>query len=138
MKKGARTRKGQAEFIGWVLLIGFAVVIAAFVGNWMLQRARETTESVIEMTTKDMRCSDVSVSVNCKEGNAEIVNTGYFTVKKLACYKNTDYNLLKFEIKPRESKPLNEIDSCDSIVPIVEVDKKEIGCSEKQVEVKCE
>lgn len=136
MKKVARTRKGQAEFIGWVLLIGFAVVTAAFVGNWMLQRARETTESVIEMTTKDMRCNDVSISVNCKEGNAEIVNTGYFTIKKLACYKDTDYNPLEFVIKPRESKPL--IDSCDSIVPIIEADEKEIGCSEKQVEVKCE
>ena len=77
-------KKGQAQFIGWVLLIGFTVVLATFVGNWVVKQARETTEGMIEMTTKDLRCADVGIAVNCKENGVEVINTGYFTIKKIA------------------------------------------------------
>ena len=141
MRKGSMMRKGQAQFIGWVLLIGFAVVIGAFVGNWMMQQARETTESMIEMTTKDIKCIDVNIdvsSVNCQGNNVisfDVVNTGYFTIKKLACYKDGEYSTPEFELKPGKTETL--IKSCDSIVPIIEVDSKFIGCSEKQIKVEC-
>lgn len=129
-------RIGQAQFIGWVLLIGFAVMLAAFVGNWMLKQAEETTEGFVDMTTKDVKCMDVSIAVKCENSNVKVINTGYFTIKKLACYGEEGYTTIDFELKPtREPKDLIEL--CTSIVPIIEVDGKLIGCSEKQVEVKC-
>lgn len=135
-------KKGQAEFIGWVLLIGFAVVLAAFVGNWIIQQARETAEGMVDMTTKDLRCADVSISISSvvcdEEGkilSVGLVNTGYFTIQKVACYEGKSLTTHKFELKPGKTKPLSF--PCTSIVPIIEVDSKTIGCSEKQVEVKC-
>jgi len=135
-------KRGQAEFIGWVLLIGFAVVLAAFVGNWVIQQARETAEGMVDMTTKDLKCADVSISISfvtCEEGKVlkiGMVNTGYFTIQKVACYTGKSYTTHKFEdFKPGKTKTLSY--PCASVVPIIEVDSKTIGCSEKQVEVKC-
>ena len=131
-------KKGQAQFIGWVLLIGFAVAIGALVGNWVMEQARETSESLIEMTTVDERCAYVSIAIKCENG-VEVVNTGYFTIMELACYENGNYNVERpwgdIGLRPNEAKPLSCL--CDSIVPIIDIDDKTIGCSEKQVEVEC-
>jgi len=127
--------KGQTQFIGWILLIGFTVMLAAFVGNWMLQQARETTESAVDMASKDMKCADVSIAISCtSKTNFDVLNTGYFTIKRLACYSGGDYSTKDIEISPNDSKPLS---SCESIIPIIESEGKLVGCSEKQVEVNC-
>lgn len=134
-------KKGQAQFIGWVLLIGFTVVLATFVGNWIVQQARDTTEGLIDMTTKDLRCADVGIAISCEETGIKVINTGYFTIKQIACYSGTGYKSIRpwgDKGLPPSREPKDLSDSCTSIVPIIEVEGKLIGCSEKQIEVKCD
>ena len=86
-------KKAVSPIIGWVLLFGFAISTATFVGMWMLDQA-ENIE--IPGAGPDIYCNDVKLSINnvCKNTNNKtidfnITNTGNFKVWRYTVGRDT-------------------------------------------------
>ena len=139
-------KKGQGQMVAFVLLIGFTVVIGIMVGNWAIQRASKTGESIVERGEIDTRCADVaiagvcdcvefSVDEGCTNMNFLIRNKGVFKVKLRNknnpvggsdwIYPNKDSIFISL---PADLNNLN-------IVPFIEIEGKEHGCSSKAITV---
>ena len=134
-------KKGISEIISWVLLIGFAVSLAAIVTIWTLRNTEQTTEGVVKMVTKDIRCSDVFINlgVDCTTKTLTIKNDGRFKIEKLIIRTGVTSNTVEQTLMPNEEKTLYNIDFTDTVevVPLLKLDKEFIGCSDKSKEVKC-
>ena len=114
-------KKGQGQLIGFVLLIGFTVVIGIMVGNWMIQRSR-SVEGIIEQGDTDAMCPDVQIDPICEGGQIKIRNNGNFNVRlKINGGELTDKISLK-----KTSQSLN---IGDTVIPFIEIRGKDYGCS---------
>lgn len=148
-------KKSQAALIGWILLIGFAVTMAVFVSRWALHQAEESTIGVVEMTMGDIKCADTAISgdIDCEE-SFNITNRGLITVQNLTirgfCTDGSTFDEGGWSItpiKPRsitgdeESSTKNLNTQCPiskiEVIPVIQVDNKLIGCSEKGLRLEC-
>ena len=57
-------KKGVSEWVSYVLLTGFVVVLAAFVYSWMTSYTTQTTSDVKERVFNSELCDLMGVSVN--------------------------------------------------------------------------
>ena len=134
-------KKGISEIISWVLLIGFAVSLAAIVTIWTLRNTEQTTEGVVKMVTKAIRCSDafINLGVDCTTKTLTIKNDGRFKIEKLIIRTGVTSNTVEQTLRPNEDKTLYKRDFTDTVevVPLLKLDKEFIGCSDKSKEVKC-
>lgn len=94
-------KKAISPLIGWILLIGFSVAMAAFISNWVIQQTKETFQP--EKFLEDISCDGVSFSITkiCKreprtcdrqppgdytgiklEG-IELINKGAYTIRNI-------------------------------------------------------
>jgi hypothetical protein len=121
--------------VAFVLLIGFTVVIGIMVGNWAIQRAGKTGESIVERGEIDTRCADVAIAGVCEGDILRIRNKGAFKIKLKNknnlvggsdwIYPNKDSIFIPL---PADLNNLN-------IVPFIEIEGKEHGCSSKAITV---
>ena len=79
-------KKGISPLIATVLLIGFAVALAAVVMTWGLDFIRQTTENVGKETDKALQCTklDFEIStVDCTTNKATIANNGEINISAM-------------------------------------------------------
>ncbi len=133
-------KKGISEIISWVLLIGFAVSLAAIVTMWTLRNTETTTEGVVKMVTGDIKCSEVFINlgVDCTTKTLTIINDGKFKIDKLMIRADDAVETREINLMPGkgESLNINFIDNIE-VIPLIKLDKEFIGCSDKAKEVEC-
>ena len=138
-------KRGASEIIGWVLLVGLSVMLAIMVIAWSKQLTQKTTESIINDVERDSRCADVALKAfvevqPCQTVN--ISNPGYFKIAKISARHRFGTKEFDVDLMPqRDSKVLN-INAADGIekvelIPVVNINKKFIGCVDRKYVVAC-
>ncbi len=56
-------KKGQSQYISWILIIAMIVGISFFLYNWSLDQARRTSEELTSQTDP-LVCAEVGLSVD--------------------------------------------------------------------------
>lgn len=145
-------KKAVSPLISWVLLIGLSVAIGALVTNWALDQAKNV--NVEEMAEGGLYCVDVFLSVDgaCIVSSSDGKNTirltlnnrGVYSITKLAVDLKSSSDL-KSEILTLSSPiSLNSVRYDQTLVyqgdiksikitPIVNIEGKDLSCSEKKV-----
>ena len=138
--KKIKMKKGVSEIISWVLLIGFAVSLAAIVTMWTLRNTETTTEGVVKMVRGDIKCSEVfiNLAIDCTTKTLTVINNGKFKIDKLMIRADGTIETIESNLMPGKEESLN-IDFINNIevIPLVKLDKEFIGCSDKAKEVEC-
>ena len=75
-------KKGISPFLATVLLIAFAIAVAAIFGGWMTSFTSETTEEVQERSEKRVTCSyggialeDLTYNISSRNFSGKVENT---------------------------------------------------------------
>src|SRR3989338_10030873 len=92
-------KNGVSPLIAWVLLVGFAVVMGAFIFSWT--KGTLTDLRIGDSQEKELYCDSVSFSVDylCKGGDnldelhAEITNKGNYDITTMTISLDFDDNL---------------------------------------------
>ncbi|MEK6937209.1 MAG: hypothetical protein AABW58_04010 [Nanoarchaeota archaeon] len=136
-----------------------AVGLAVLVGRWSIGQSQSATENFVSQAELDETCSQITVSAfpDCAPGNAKanemtLINKGYLTIKKIKlqtsdCTGESPGEWYPDELteglKPQEKKEnvltsnSGVTSSCKKILilPMVTIKDKEVGCSEKRIEL---
>ena len=54
-------KKGQGEFVAYVLLIGLAVTLAVLVGRWSIEQAQKSSENVVRQSEIEDKCNEIAI-----------------------------------------------------------------------------
>lgn len=142
-----KNRKAISPLIATVLLIGFAVALAAIVMTWgggFIRKTTETTETQAETT---LLCAklNLDVSVNCEASEIVIINYNDFKIIDLKIgkrFKDGNYELQEAEeiIEPYKTANIH-IDGLGELseVEIIPTLEGDITCSDSPVSksIKC-
>ena len=124
-------KKGQGQLIAFVLLIGFTVVLGIMVGNWMIKQSGKMGKAT-ERAEVDVRCADVSIVSVCDPYlGLMIKNTGNFKVKLKSGNQYVGGNDWIYPGSESSSISLNN----QTIIPFIEIEGKEHGCTNKVITV---
>lgn len=156
-------KKGISPLIAWILLVGFVVVMGAFITNWSIQYIRNLPMG--EAQEREVYCSNVQldIPVFCKYNNnqtlrLDIENKGNYNITRLVVHRETtnqslnycfilnrniaptsilNYTLNLGAIPSNQNCDSSEIESSNiievSIVPAISIQGTEYTCSEKKV-----
>src|SRR3989344_3921670 len=107
--KKIKMKKGVSEIISWVLLIGFAVSLAAIVTMWTLRNTETTTEGVVKMVTEDIKCSEVfiNLAIDCTTKTLTVINDGKFKIDKLMIRADSSSETIEANLMPGKEQSLN-------------------------------
>jgi len=87
-------KKGLSPFIATVLLIAFAIGVAAIFSGWMSSFTKETTEEVQARSEKRVTCSYGGIALEDLEYNKTIANfTGKVENTDLIALGNIDFEI---------------------------------------------
>ncbi len=141
-------KKGQSEFVAYVLLIGMAVALASIIGVWSFNNAQKVSDNIIKQNKIEEKCDQLAISskiicLNNAVDSISISNTGYFTIDEVKI-TNPETGLENCfnkvtKIKPGESRITQTLNNCDTaiLLPLVKIsDDETIGCSEKKLVLK--
>lgn len=138
MKKIFSNKKGIESLIAWVLLIGFSVGLAVFVTRWSLQQAQKSTSGVEEMVMGDIQCSDVAISGHCDGNNIIIKNKGTLNIIGYKKGSDTIPTMLKEKIlRPNLGELTLDANPKITIIPIIEIDGKQVMCVTQKQDFEC-
>ncbi len=142
-----RQKKGMSPLIATVLLIGFAVALAALVMTWGLDFIKDQTGRVDASTEEALLCVnqlDFKIEVNCginaTGANIAIDNRGTIDITALRLRKHTttgavtpiqlDYSLKSGEKKPyTDLNPLTDATKVDVVATIKGKSGNDILCT---------
>ncbi len=159
----SKMKKGISPLIAWILLVGFVVMMGAFITNWSIQYIRNLP--IGEAQEKEIYCSNVQldIPVFCKYNNnstlrLDIKNKGNYNITRLVIHRETtnqsldycfilnqdisptsisDYHLNLGAITSGQGCNLIGEESSDiievSIVPAISIKGVEYTCSEKKI-----
>jgi len=130
-------RKAIAPVISYVLLIGFAIVLAIIVSVWSKSFVQETTGESIETIEGDLLCREVRINANYNTGctSINITNNGYIIIEKFAVNRldPVSSSIEETSLSPYESTIFTQSSSNSvEIIPIVKVKNRLIGCADKK------
>ena len=141
-------KRGQSEFVAYVLLVGLAVTLAAIIGIWSFNSAQKTSDNIVRQSNIQEKCDQVAIGsyvvcINNAVDSINITNTGSFTINEIRI-TNSETGLEncanKFlDIKPGQSKITKTLNNCNTaiLLPLVKISDDEIiGCSEKKLVLK--
>jgi flagellin-like protein len=153
-------KKGISPLISTVLLIGFAVALAAIVFTWGQSFTKETAERTQQSTRTALICStelDFDISnVKCTSGvleNVQITNKGNIEIRALKFrVKNAngdvkiyDFNSVDDRLEPFGIKTYSTaFDVSDpemvEAIAIIDIDNEDVVCSQRVVgsKIRCE
>ena len=149
-------KKAVSQLIGWVLLIGFTISMAAFITTFSINKIKSldiegSSESELYCTDIEMRVSEI-----CRESGTklklDLINSGLFSIHKLSIQTessrqtlSTDFVTLTTPFKPQETRSFPITDLSDgeqiynlAIIPWVFIEGEdnkinEIACSDKKL-----
>ena len=97
----SKMKKGISPLIAWVLLVGFVVMMGAFITNWSIQYIRNLP--IGEAQEKEIYCSNVQldIPVFCKYNNnqtlrLDIENKGNYNITRLVIHRETTNQSLNY------------------------------------------
>lgn len=77
-------KKGVSPIIAYVLLVGFAVALAAFFTTWYLKTSGATSQQQFEELEAQMLCEDAKINVGFTEDcKIKVFNTGTQVFEKV-------------------------------------------------------
>lgn len=88
----SRKKQGMSPLIATVLLIGFAVALAALVMTWGLDFIKEQTSRVDSSTEEALLCVnqlDFKIEIDCQNNKIAIDNRGSMDITALRLRKHT-------------------------------------------------
>ena len=71
--KRIKTKKADANWISWVLLLAFAILLSAIVYNWMFGFTKTTAESIERRTINAAQCEQVGISIDTACQNTDFL-----------------------------------------------------------------
>ncbi len=136
-------KKGQGEFVAYVLLIGLAVALSVIVSKWSLDQSKRAGDNLIRSNDIEEKCNEISLSgfVNCPDTQKiTITNRGNLIIKSLRITGEDNKNCgfsgdQEVNLKPGKSVTKN-LNNCNTalILPLMKISNDEIvGCSEKKL-----
>lgn len=144
-------KKAASPVIAWILLIGITVSIAAGVITWQRSHAEKLTEETVTFITGRMECEQIKISAEkitaCPDIN--ITNRGTLTINKVSIRSDQAGGILNTQIIPAATLAslALELSSQDlnigidykkiEIMPLLSVDKKLYGCTDKKLVIEC-
>ncbi len=143
-----RSRKGIAEWISWVLLLAFAVLLASIVSYWMRDYVSGTVTDMEKRAHTEEFCSSVGIELddlivkNSQTLNMKVINTYNLAVNRIIfriydADSNILINITNVTIKPGQNKTVdiqkNATSNLVEAVPVVINGREEIICQEKMV-----
>ena len=145
-------KKGVTDIIAMVLLIGFAIASAAMVYNWSVKQTESLSEHAVSFIEGDLKCADVEINIvgtgspnKCSQ--LTIYNQGYHSIDQFVIRRKTSASSDSIIIKNDPGLPLLPKSSMVksgwtayvelSVVPIVDLDGKLIGCEDRSITLKC-
>jgi len=146
-----RNKKGQAEYVAYILLIGLGVALAVIVGRWSIEQAQKTSERVVKQSSIEEKCNEIAIGgfvdkTGCsnnpqiKPNKINITNRGNLNIKKLRFDCGTGVSIPDEDVNLKPGKSITKtLNSCDTsiILPLTEVlDGETVGCSEKKLVLK--
>ncbi|MBU2561793.1 MAG: hypothetical protein KKD17_05845 [Nanoarchaeota archaeon] len=69
-------RRAVSPWISWVLLVAFAVVLSAFMYNFMVSYTKDTTQDIKKTVYNTDECRSVSLNIDsaCFSASAQVLN----------------------------------------------------------------
>jgi flagellin-like protein len=127
--------KAQAEVIGYVILIGFAVILAVIVGKTIIDMSKESSTNIKQYlyNTEECKLAEIGINNACQTPqalNIEIENKGTIEINGLM-FKFYDVSG-EAETKKLEV-PKSRMAVTTEIVPTLEQEKYIIVCNEKSI-----
>ena len=148
-----KRKKGMSPLIATVLLIGFAVALAALVMTWGLDFIKGQTGNVDTSTDQALKCVnqlDFKLEVDCGSDRVAVDNRGSIDITSLTLRKHKgtgDVIPVKKDALLRSGekrwfddlKPLNNVSKVDAVATIKGQNGKDILCSaaRRELDVKC-
>ena len=142
MKKGF-------TWLEWVLATGIVVAITAFTISWSMRETKSLTEDVVYSLAGHSDCREVKLSATADcVSTVTITNRGRFKIKKLILTLDTQTQMdtekeglpeLNLPGTGMETISLNTLPPFSNMtaMPLIEVEGKLFGCSEKALVVRC-
>lgn len=142
------SKRAIAEWISWVLILTFSVLLAAIVSYWMRDYVTGTTEDMETRAHTTEYCDLVGIELddlvarNSQTLNMKVINTYNLAINKIIfrVYDTNNYILINstnVTIKPNQNKtveiPKNETSYLVEAVPVVLSGDEEFICNEKMV-----
>ncbi|MDD5331841.1 MAG: hypothetical protein PHE43_03410 [Candidatus Nanoarchaeia archaeon] len=147
-----KQKRGASDVIGWVLLIGFSIALAAGVFTWIKGQTTEMTESTVNYVEGEMTCEDVAINIKPEISCSQIIvsNKGKFTVDAIrvilypASGDPTSELITEKENNNLPLKPMADPITLDltpsvkiEVTPVIKVDDNYNGCSTKKEVITC-
>ncbi|MFH0752695.1 MAG: hypothetical protein V1914_03820 [archaeon] len=137
-----QSRKGLAV-IGWVLMVGFTIVSAMLVINWVQDKGGTLAEETVTYAEGKIDCQAVrlaNLSTDCLTGDVELKNIGTLHIVKVMAQINDERSEEKTLDLKAQGDPLKlNIGNFKSltVIPIIQSSGKLLGCKEKNIRVYC-
>ncbi|MCX6707649.1 MAG: hypothetical protein NT001_05930 [Candidatus Woesearchaeota archaeon] len=143
-----KSKKGIDQWISWVLLLVFSVLLASIVSYWMKDYITETSGDMTKRAHTTEYCDGVGIEIqdlvakNSQTLNMKVINTYNLAINKIIfrVYDADNYilvNMTNVTIKPGQNKtieiPKNETVSFVEAVPVIIEDGEQIICNDKTV-----
>ena len=135
-------RKGDVT-IGWVLLLGFTVVLGITVSQWMRAQTEKHTQAMVKNVEDAAKCRDVAFnayftdSPSCTQIN--VTNTGYHMIAEIKVVHQYGVDQFTLNVKPEETVPQNlNTNGLDvALIPVVSVGKRMVSCADRRLVLAC-
>ncbi len=145
-----KNKKGQSQYLSWIIIIAMIVAISFFLYNWSLDQARRTSEELTKQTDP-LVCAEVGISIQgiCQTFRSlkiNITNTNNYEIegflfRTVGLYPEDDNyldsSILNKKISPGDSEKIIVLKkgtlSKVQIIPFTLKNNKEIYCEDQSI-----
>jgi hypothetical protein len=142
------TKKSQAVWISWVLLVGFVVAISAFVAQQIISMTEKNANDLEQYVYDTQECTLAGLDINYICQNSEVLNMNVSNIKDIKVDEllirvfdgSGDAETLnqQINIDPGTTKTLNvgksRIAKRIEVLPVLHINDKIVVCSSRLVE----
>ena len=149
LKRIRKQKRAVSPWIAWILVVAFAVVLSAFMYNFMVSYTESSTEDMKKVVYNTDECRSVSLEIDSACMSAQVLNItlqnrNYARIDKMDFRLYNDRvpihtNLTDIAMNPNRKK-LVEIDTGTAstvtrveIIPHIEKENMDIICADKKV-----
>jgi hypothetical protein len=139
-------KKGIEAYLGWVLLIGFSVVISVFMYSWINSQV-ETSVTNIENRADTSACDEAGLTLKTICQNTQTLNMNITNIRLLTIsgmnfrffdlYDNQDSRSINVTIRPSDTESLEVIKQGTlkqvEIIPIIREGNNIITCRKSMI-----
>lgn len=140
-------KKGVAEWMSWVLIMGFAVALGVFFFAWIRGFATDSTEEISDRSERITLCESASVRIEklCQDTqtlNINISNSNNIRIDELTfrffnIYEEPELRGLNLTLKPGETNSIKLVKQGIvkqvEILPVIHDNGKRIVCENKRI-----